>query len=58
MLVKLVEDGDKCTWEVEKTIKIPETANFTDYSAMDIMGDRVRHVAACSYSSVCAQWLV
>lgn len=35
------KSGDECGWEVIKTVEIPSTAYFTDYSGMAFRGDKV-----------------
>ncbi|KAK9824334.1 hypothetical protein WJX72_009522 [[Myrmecia] bisecta] len=38
---KQKDDPDNCTWAVDKKVKVPETAYFTDYSGMAFDGDRI-----------------
>jgi hypothetical protein len=43
LVAKLNEDGngnETCSWEVEKVVKVPATADFIDYSGMSFRGDR------------------
>lgn len=38
------KEGEGCGWEVLKTIEIPATAAFTDYSGMAFRGNKVREM--------------
>lgn len=35
------KSGDECGWDVVKTVEIPSTANFIDYSGMAFRGNKV-----------------
>lgn len=39
------KSGKECGWDVVKTVKIPRTAYFTDYSGMAVRGDRIAIVS-------------
>lgn len=37
---KLEANGSDCVWATQKLIEVPKTADFKDYSDMDIHGDK------------------
>lgn len=51
VVAKLREDENGCKWATQKVIKVPATANFRDYSDMDVHHSKDGPVARIAITS-------